>query len=172
MENSTSVNQDFDKGVQNIALEVEDVDGGMVPVAENGMNGHIQREPSRHARFKIINHSQSSLSIIEQAFDGAPEKGAENGIENMDENNSLSVPGSVKKRNESESHHTHHSTQGFTTIGYSTTEAVPMTVFYRNEDSLSNVCKQRPTLHELHKGKDTKRNKVCGILCFGLTNVD
>jgi len=158
MENSTSVTQDVDKGVQNPALEVE-VDGSMMPVAQNGMNGHIQREPSKHARFKIINHSQSSPSIIGQVFDGAPEKDTENGTENVDDNNLLSVPENVKKRHESESHHTHHSTQGFTTIGYSTTEAVPMTVFYRNEDSLSNVCKQRPTLHELHKGKDTKRNK-------------
>ena len=171
MENSTSVTQDVDKGVQNPALEVE-VDGSMMPVAQNGMNGHIQREPSKHARFKIINHSQSSPSIIGQALDGAPEKDTENGTENVDDNNLLSVPENAKKRHESESHHTHHSTQGFTTIGYSTTEAVPMTVFYRNEDSLSNVCKQRPTLHELHKGKDTKRNKVCGILCFVLSNVD
>ena len=39
------------------------------------------------------------------------------------------------------------------TIGYATHEAVPMTVFYRNEASLGGVAQQRPTLDELHKPK-------------------
>ena len=157
MENS----QEEEKGVENPALEIEDVSGGQTPEIENGQNGSIHREPSKHARFKIINHSQSAPNLVDQA------KTSENGVGNDDVNvevmDSLPVPqsGNMKRRNESESHHnTHHSTQGFTTIGYSTTEAVPMTVFYRNEDSLSNVCKQRPTLQELHKGKDAKRTKV------------
>jgi hypothetical protein len=38
------------------------------------------------------------------------------------------------------------------TIGYATNEAVPMTVFYRNEDSHGHGTKQRPTLQELQKG--------------------
>lgn len=38
------------------------------------------------------------------------------------------------------------------TIGYATNEAVPMTVFYRNEDSQRHGIKQRPTLKELQKG--------------------
>lgn len=40
-----------------------------------------------------------------------------------------------------------------TTIGYATHDAVPMTVFYRNENSQSNSAKKsRPTLQELRKG--------------------
>ena len=40
-----------------------------------------------------------------------------------------------------------------TTIGYATHDAVPMTVFYRNENSQSNSTKKsRPTLKELRKG--------------------
>lgn len=38
------------------------------------------------------------------------------------------------------------------TIGYATNEAVPMTVFYRNEHSQSHAKKYRPTLQELQKG--------------------
>lgn len=38
------------------------------------------------------------------------------------------------------------------TIGYATNEAVPMTVFYRNEYSQSHAKKYRPTLQELQKG--------------------
>ena len=39
------------------------------------------------------------------------------------------------------------------TIGYATHDAVPMTVFYRNENSNSNSTKKsRPTLRELRKG--------------------
>ena len=40
-----------------------------------------------------------------------------------------------------------------TTIGYATHDAVPMTVFYRNENSQSNSTKKsRPTLKELRRG--------------------
>ena len=39
------------------------------------------------------------------------------------------------------------------TIGYATHDAVPLTVFYRNENSQSNATKKsRPTLQELRKG--------------------
>ena len=39
------------------------------------------------------------------------------------------------------------------TIGYATHDAVPMTVFYRNDNSQSNSAKKsRPTLRELRKG--------------------
>lgn len=39
------------------------------------------------------------------------------------------------------------------TIGYATHDAVPLTVFYRNDNSQSNTAKKsRPTLKELRKG--------------------
>ena len=39
------------------------------------------------------------------------------------------------------------------TIGYTTHDAIPMTVFYRNENSASNSGKKsRPTLKELRRG--------------------
>lgn len=53
------------------------------------------------------------------------------------------------------------------TIGYQTHEAIPMTVFYRNENSHSEgkpKAKARPTLYELRKGFDSKNppeNEVC-----------
>lgn len=40
------------------------------------------------------------------------------------------------------------------TIGYATHEAVPLTMFYRNEASVPGKARQRPTLAELHKGFD------------------
>ena len=40
------------------------------------------------------------------------------------------------------------------TIGYATHEAVPLTMFYRNEASVPGHAKARPTLAELHKGFD------------------
>ena len=40
------------------------------------------------------------------------------------------------------------------TIGYATHEAVPLTVYYRNEASVPGKKKNRPTLDELHKGYD------------------
>lgn len=43
------------------------------------------------------------------------------------------------------------------TIGYSTAEPVPMTMYYRHEDSKTGA-KTRPTLHELHH--DTADNEV------------
>ena len=166
MENSSIGAPDLSTGIQNPTLEVDFEIDGTMQESDNAVNGNIQREPSKHARFKIINHSQSSTSFVDQTCPENLKEDIANGTVNGNEMNSLSVPqpGYVKKRNESESHHnTHHSTQGMATIGYSTTEAVPMTVFYRNQDSLSNLCKQRPTLHELHKGKDAKRPKVIFI---------
>lgn len=44
------------------------------------------------------------------------------------------------------------STDDSDTIGYATHDAVPMTVFYRNENSQNAVKKSRPTLKELRKG--------------------
>ena len=43
-------------------------------------------------------------------------------------------------------------TNGYPTIGFPTAEAIPMTMFYRNDDSKSNPAKSRPTLDELRKG--------------------
>eukprot|EP00795_Rhopilema_esculentum_P014716 gene14716-5814_t len=40
------------------------------------------------------------------------------------------------------------------TIGFATHEAVPMTMFYRNQSSLGDNAAQRPTLRELHEGFD------------------
>lgn len=40
------------------------------------------------------------------------------------------------------------------TIGYATHEAVPLTMFYRNDASMAGNAKARPTLEELHKGFD------------------
>ena len=40
------------------------------------------------------------------------------------------------------------------TIGFPTHEAVPMTVFYRNQSSLGDAVVQRPTLRRLHQGLD------------------
>lgn len=164
---------DVEKGVENQGLELDDASSGGFSLEDEKQNGKIQREPSKHARFKIINHSQSAPDLVDQVMQSEMQEG-ENGVANgegsgeghLEQTESLAAApsGNMKRRNESESHHgTHHSTQGFATIGYSSTEAVPMTVFYRNENSLSNVCKQRPTLHELHKGKDTKRHKVSSM---------
>lgn len=49
------------------------------------------------------------------------------------------------------------------TIGYATHDAVPMTVFYRNENSNSNTTKKsRPTLRELRKGfEEDHEQQVC-----------
>jgi len=48
----------------------------------------------------------------------------------------------------------HNQTTLHDTIGYATHEAVPLTMFYRNEASQPGKSKQRPTLAELHKGFD------------------
>ena len=40
------------------------------------------------------------------------------------------------------------------TIGYATHEAVPLTMFYRNENTTPGKSKARPTLAELQKGFD------------------
>lgn len=52
-----------------------------------------------------------------------------------------------------------------TTIGYATHDAVPMTVFYRNENSHSNPTKKsRPTLQELRKGfEEDHEQQVRGL---------
>lgn len=40
------------------------------------------------------------------------------------------------------------------TIGYATHEAVPLTMFYRNQNTNAGTAKSRPTLAELQKGFD------------------
>ena len=40
------------------------------------------------------------------------------------------------------------------TIGFPTHEAVPMTLFYRNQSSVGDSAAQRPTLKSLHKSYD------------------
>lgn len=53
------------------------------------------------------------------------------------------------------------------TIGYATHEAVPLTMFYRNDASMAGKAKARPTLEELHKGFDElDEMEVCNILTF------
>lgn len=46
------------------------------------------------------------------------------------------------------------------TVGYGTNEAVPMTVFYRNESSRREKDRRRsrPTLYQLRKGFETEGN--------------
>ena len=46
------------------------------------------------------------------------------------------------------------------TMGYATNEAVPMTMFYRNDTT--HGAKQRPTLQQLREGPS--ENKVCLLL--------
>ena len=43
------------------------------------------------------------------------------------------------------------------TYGYATNEAIPMTVFYRNQHSQGHSGKQRPTLQQLRKGFENDR---------------
>ena len=52
------------------------------------------------------------------------------------------------------------------TIGYATHDAIPMTVFYRNENSASNSAKKsRPTLKELRRGfEEDHEQQVLKIL--------
>ena len=51
------------------------------------------------------------------------------------------------------------------TIGYATHDAVPMTIFYRNDASQSDVAKARPTLRELRKGfEEDHEQQVCNVL--------
>lgn len=51
------------------------------------------------------------------------------------------------------------------TIGYATHDAVPMTVFYRNENSNPNVTKKsRPTLQELRKGFEEDHEQQVSFL--------
>lgn len=46
------------------------------------------------------------------------------------------------------------------TIGYATNEAIPMTVFYRNENSQNQRARTRPTLQELRKGFEAEEDQV------------
>ena len=170
-------------GVVNSACDVEpteaieDADGGK-SLVNNGedvaaaptANGTGEKGVvTKHARFKIINHSQSMQSLEAQIDLGEEEEGKENETaqEPRERERTLTLPhSSLTKRRQSE-HSTHHSHFDGLTNGYSSTEAVPMTVFYRNEHSLSNIGKKRPTLHELHKGhgKSNKQSPV-GFISF------
>lgn len=167
---------------KNVHIEIDEVvlkNGDAVTPEESLPNGKIQKVPSKHARFKIINHSQSNLSLdrVDGISNGSEERGRENNEDpqGVERRETLQLPpsGVLKRRTESylNQQATHNSTHGFTTIGYSSTEAIPMTAFYRNELSLSNVGKQRPTLQELHKGneKSNKRGKVCKRIYFIMT---
>ena len=51
-------------------------------------------------------------------------------------------------------------TFGEGTIGYATNEAIPMTVFYRNENTQSKAARTRPTLQELRKGFEGEDEQV------------
>ena len=58
------------------------------------------------------------------------------------------------------------------TIGYATHEAVPLTMFYRNEASVPGHARQRPTLAELHKGFDElDEQDVCFRVYFNFVCV-
>lgn len=60
----------------------------------------------------------------------------------------------------------HNQTTLHDTIGYATHEAVPLTMFYRNEASQPGKSKQRPTLAELHKGFDELDEEVSRFHTF------
>ncbi len=51
------------------------------------------------------------------------------------------------------------------TIGFPTHEAVPMTVFYRNQASVGDGAAQRPTLKSLHQGLDELDEENMVIFC-------
>ena len=113
-------------------------------------------EPTlKHARFKITNHSKTNLNVDEEQGVPNGDSHAEADKNTIKDSALLSLPKYLLNRRQSE-HSTHHHDG---TLGYATAEAVPMSVFYRNENSLSNAadCKQRPTLHELHKGNEEDR---------------
>ena len=78
----------------------------------------------------------------------------------------------------SNNRNTHTNTQ---TMGYLTHDAVPLSVFYRNQESMENIAGgKRPTLDQLHKGQGLenakKRHWVSFIvMCFvwsSLTRTD
>lgn len=52
------------------------------------------------------------------------------------------------------------------TIGYATNEAIPMTVFYRNENSQTRAARTRPTLQELRKGFEADEEQVKILFTF------
>jgi len=59
------------------------------------------------------------------------------------------------------------------TIGYATNEAVPMTIFYRNEYSQSHEKKYRPTLQELQKGfGEVPEQQVIEVWCVREDEID
>jgi len=57
----------------------------------------------------------------------------------------------------SNNRNTHTNTQ---TMGYMTHDAVPLSVFYRNQESMENITGgKRPTLDQLHKGQGLENAK-------------
>ena len=67
---------------------------------------------------------------------------------------------------------THNQRTHTNTMGYLTHDAVPLSVFYRNQESMENVTSadKRPTLDQLHKGEGLenakKRHWVRGCCVF------
>ncbi len=55
------------------------------------------------------------------------------------------------------------------TIGFPTHEAVPMTVFYRNQSSIGDGAAQRPTLKKLHQGLDELDEENMVIIMYYLS---
>eukprot|EP00794_Sanderia_malayensis_P003336 gene3336-3825_t len=162
-------------GVDNEACDVNDIDGAkgakkedisVVATEEVKETSAPKAATTKHARFKIINHSQSSQGLAVEG-DNIDDVGEEKSDEYDEEDEvgekkeNLQVPNNYEltKRRQSEQHQSSHTHHDGLTIGYSSTEAIPMTAFYRNEHSLSNVGKKRPTLHELRKEIDPKLAK-------------
>ena len=56
---------------------------------------------------------------------------------------------------------THNQRTHTNTMGYLTHDAVPLSVFYRNQDSMENIASadKRPTLDQLHKGEGLENAK-------------
>jgi len=70
---------------------------------------------------------------------------------------------------ESNAAHNQNTIHDMETIGYATHEAVPLTMFYRNEASNTGHAKARPTLEELHKGFDEiDEMEVCYTIFLNL----
>ncbi len=139
---------DIDIKISNASESKTSLNGEISNLEKTVANGSVEKEPTKHARFKIINHSNSTENLETYPDLEGDKKHKDSLSYQRDVKDSLPAPlSSLMKRRQSE-HSTHH--DGLT-IGYSSTEAIPMTAFYRNEHSLSNVGKQRPTLHELHK---------------------
>lgn len=69
---------------------------------------------------------------------------------------------------------THTNTQ---TMGYLTHDAVPLSVFYRNQESMENLAgDKRPTLDQLHKGQGLeyakKRHWVRSFYLYGIKKLN